>query len=286
MDRVDSSYGRLASAWSQGLPGRTDVLAGASRSAIQGLSGATSNWANGSGSLAEVQQPINTASVPWVLVARPIARAPAVFDCGLLSSTEDSDRIYRVDSVVVESLDHLVLRCGAQTPRVLVVDGGLLASAQAAELSHFRRRLVAAKILLAWDRQPPNAFDQAVRIRARGSISWTPSAGNLSRALDALLAGEIWFPRHVFQSIYKQLLDADRAVEPTHAPVAADAPESSAASAPPLTQREAEILALMRYGLTNKQMAERLDISINTVKTHLAHVFEKRRLKRRRQTLP
>jgi DNA-binding CsgD family transcriptional regulator len=39
----------------------------------------------------------------------------------------------------------------------------------------------------------------------------------------------------------------------------------------------------MRRGMTNKQMAERLDISVNTIKKHLASVFEKRGLHGRRQ---
>src|SRR5579872_5179360 len=44
---------------------------------------------------------------------------------------------------------------------------------------------------------------------------------------------------------------------------------------PPLTHREREILALLADGLGNKQIAARLDISINTVKTHLEMLFDK-----------
>ena len=46
-------------------------------------------------------------------------------------------------------------------------------------------------------------------------------------------------------------------------------------SAPVLTQREREILALLADGLGNKQIAARLGISTNTVKTHLELLFEK-----------
>ncbi len=41
---------------------------------------------------------------------------------------------------------------------------------------------------------------------------------------------------------------------------------------------------LMRRGLTNKVIATRLGISVNTVKKHLSSVFDKRGLHRRRQT--
>jgi len=62
------------------------------------------------------------------------------------------------------------------------------------------------------------------------------------------------------------------------APVAARAPtrirsESSAATT--LSRREQEVLALLADGLVNKQIAARLGISTNTVKTHLELLFEK-----------
>jgi DNA-binding NarL/FixJ family response regulator len=42
-----------------------------------------------------------------------------------------------------------------------------------------------------------------------------------------------------------------------------------------LTNREREILALLADGLANKQIAARLGISKNTVKTHLELLFDK-----------
>jgi two-component system nitrate/nitrite response regulator NarL len=61
------------------------------------------------------------------------------------------------------------------------------------------------------------------------------------------------------------------------APVGTRAPtrirsESSAAT---LSRREQEVLALLADGLVNKQIAARLGISTNTVKTHLELLFEK-----------
>ena len=52
---------------------------------------------------------------------------------------------------------------------------------------------------------------------------------------------------------------------------------TSAETATPtvLSNREREILALLADGLVNKQIAARLGISPNTVKTHLELLFEK-----------
>ena len=42
-----------------------------------------------------------------------------------------------------------------------------------------------------------------------------------------------------------------------------------------LTAREAEILALLSEGLSNKEIAAQVDISYDTVRAHLRHIYEK-----------
>jgi DNA-binding NarL/FixJ family response regulator len=53
----------------------------------------------------------------------------------------------------------------------------------------------------------------------------------------------------------------------------------------PLSQRELELLALLRTGSTNKEIADRMFISVNTVKTHLQHLFGKLDVSNRTQAL-
>ena len=48
-----------------------------------------------------------------------------------------------------------------------------------------------------------------------------------------------------------------------------------------ITPRELEILALIAAGLSNREIADRLFVSENTVKTHSSHLFEKLGAKRR-----
>jgi DNA-binding CsgD family transcriptional regulator len=52
-----------------------------------------------------------------------------------------------------------------------------------------------------------------------------------------------------------------------------------------ITPRELEILALIAEGLSNKEIAERVNVSENTVKTHSSRVFDKLGARRRTQAV-
>jgi len=64
---------------------------------------------------------------------------------------------------------------------------------------------------------------------------------------------------------------ARRVVEAFHQPVKT----SPATDEVKLSKRETEILELLCEGLANKEIADRLDISVETVRVHLKHVYEK-----------
>lgn len=52
-----------------------------------------------------------------------------------------------------------------------------------------------------------------------------------------------------------------------------------------ITEREYEVLCMIDQGLSNKEVAEKLFISQNTVKTHLSNLYIKLDAKRRTQAL-
>jgi len=52
-----------------------------------------------------------------------------------------------------------------------------------------------------------------------------------------------------------------------------------------LSARELEVLQLMAGGLSNRQIAERLFVSLNTVKTHTSNLFLKMEVERRTQAI-
>jgi DNA-binding NarL/FixJ family response regulator len=52
-----------------------------------------------------------------------------------------------------------------------------------------------------------------------------------------------------------------------------------------LTQRESEVLVLLSEGLSNKEIADRVGISYDTVRAHLRHIYEKLHVRGRTQAV-
>lgn len=53
----------------------------------------------------------------------------------------------------------------------------------------------------------------------------------------------------------------------------------------PLSEREFEILDLLKQGKTNKEISADIFLSVNTVKTHLLHIYEKLDVKNRTEVM-
>jgi NarL family two-component system response regulator LiaR len=56
-------------------------------------------------------------------------------------------------------------------------------------------------------------------------------------------------------------------------------------ASPPLSRREQEVLELMAAGLSNQEIADRLFVSLSTVKTHSSTLFSKLDVRRRTQAV-
>lgn len=52
-----------------------------------------------------------------------------------------------------------------------------------------------------------------------------------------------------------------------------------------LSKREIEVLELLSQGLSNQEIADRLFVSLNTIKTHISNIYQKLNAKRRTQAI-
>ena len=91
---------------------------------------------------------------------------------------------------------------------------------------------------------------------------------NLAKGVPAILNGELWFSR---KDLMKCILDSNSDNQ-----LAMELKAS-------LTTREREILILIASGINNSQIAENLNISRNTVKTHLYNIYNKIKVPNRLQ---
>jgi len=52
-----------------------------------------------------------------------------------------------------------------------------------------------------------------------------------------------------------------------------------------LSQREVEVLELLSQGYSNQEIADKLFVSLNTIKTHISKIYQKLNAKRRTQAI-
>lgn len=127
--------------------------------------------------------------------------------------------------------------------------------------------------------------------------SWDADPGQAARALEAGAAGYVSKTLGARQllSALEQVHGGATVVE-TGLPDAADAPQpapSSNGDRPDdwigrtvgLTYREAEVVALISDALTNVEIAERLHLSVNSVKSHIRSAYRKMSVERRSQAM-
>ena len=120
-------------------------------------------------------------------------------------------------------------------------------------------------VIFSWNLQP-GLVDGAIARGAHGYLSKALSAEDLVKGIEAVAQGEIV---RELRPLDEQLLDRGEWPGRRHG----------------LTQREAEVVALITQGLTNQEIADRAYISINSVKTYIRTAYRKIGVTRRSQAV-
>jgi DNA-binding NarL/FixJ family response regulator len=116
-----------------------------------------------------------------------------------------------------------------------------------------------------------NEFVQAMKLGTSGIVLKQTATDLLIKSIRKVHAGEIWLDSHTTAAVIRQFVSSEDVPPPPHAAPAA--PRERERS--PLSQREREIVALVAQGFKNKEMAEKMFISEQTVKNHLHNIFDK-----------
>jgi DNA-binding NarL/FixJ family response regulator len=107
----------------------------------------------------------------------------------------------------------------------------------------------------------------------------------LFAALGAWLGRRLLAPRERVVVVREPAPAVESAPAPEPDPPTVIVPPPTPAPGVALTRREQEILELIAAGLSTREMAERLGVSENTVKSHASRLFDKLGVRRRTQAV-
>jgi DNA-binding NarL/FixJ family response regulator len=136
------------------------------------------------------------------------------------------------------------------------------------------QRLQAAKnktrVIVLTASDDKNEFVQAMKLGTSGIVLKQTATELLIKSIRKVHAGEIWLDSHTTAAVIRQFVANDDSPAPSAGQSSPRERERS-----PLSQREREIVALVAQGFKNKEMAEKMFISEQTVKNHLHNIFDK-----------
>ena len=106
--------------------------------------------------------------------------------------------------------------------------------------------------------------ERALRAGARGYVRKVDVAGKVMTAIRKVLAGDVYVNEEIAATLLNRISSGKRA--------------ESEAPVERLRDRELQVLRSIGQGLSNREIAERLFISVKTVESHREHIKEKLRL--------
>lgn len=159
-----------------------------------------------------------------------------------------------------------------------VVDATLADGDGCALATELKRACPDVKVVLLADCEDQDKFILAVRSGVEAYLVEDRPLEWLLTAIHAVLAGRLFYDPTVCAVAVKRLMSAS-------ALVPADAGELVLDLAG-LSIRERQVVELVSRGMTNKEIAAELSISISTTKTHIGRIFKRLGISSRRELLP
>lgn len=158
----------------------------------------------------------------------------------------------------VQELDPDVLLLDLRMPNL---DG--LAALQALQQTNKRTRVI---VLTA--SEDKNEFVQAMKLGCSGIVLKQTAPDLIVKSIRKVHGGEIWLDSHTTAAVMRQF---STGLESS----GSNSTAKGGRERSPLSTREREIVALVAQGYKNKEMAEKMFISEQTVKNHLHNIFDK-----------
>jgi DNA-binding NarL/FixJ family response regulator len=162
--------------------------------------------------------------------------------------------------------------CLREKPGLLVVDLFLPGLHGLEIVKIVREKLPATRILVLTSHPDGELPAQLIRQGVHGFVDKTAPLSYVLQAVESVMKGGMFFAANVPPRAGEPGVGSMRA---RPAPAGPPPAAPSLAAAKTLTQREIEIAQLVTDGLSSKEIAARLDLSVRTVEKHRANIMDK-----------
>lgn len=189
-----------------------------------------------------------------------VAHRYALFSQALAALLEQAN--FEVVGVAID-LATLSKLTKEQQPNLLLLDAKI-EGADVSALRSLSSLAQGAGVAVLLDPESIEDFFPSMGAGVSGYLSKTLDREKLADSLRLMAKGEVVISREMAIS----LAEASTRTGPTHEP---------------LTEREVQVLGMVGTGATNKEIAEQLIITENTVKVHLRNILDKLHLRNRQQ---
>jgi DNA-binding NarL/FixJ family response regulator len=122
------------------------------------------------------------------------------------------------------------------------------------------------RVIVLTASEDKNEFVQAMKLGCSGIVLKQTATELIVKSIRKVYSGEIWLDSHTTAAVMRQFASPADAL----GGMGGKSRERS-----PLSTREREIVQLVAQGYKNKEMAEKMFISEQTVKNHLHNIFDK-----------
>lgn len=169
--------------------------------------------------------------------------------------------------VVAEACDgrEVIEKVRELSPDVVVLDLRMPDMDGLAAMRALREAGNRTKMLVLTGSEDKDKYVQAMRLGCSGIVLKKTAPDLIIKSIRKVHQGEIWLDSHTTAAVMRHFAS----------PAEPAVPDGRGRERAPLSNREREIVGLVAQGHKNKEMAEKLFISEQTVKNHLHNIFDK-----------
>jgi len=163
--------------------------------------------------------------------------------------------------VIAEAADGVecISKLEEVTPDVLLLDINMPNMNGLEVLQKMKEKRIKVKVLVLTIHSEVEYLLKAVDIGVNGYLLKDSESAELKKAINAVANGENYIQPSLIPVLNAKMIDRDKDIVKIES----------------LTKRELEVLKNLSYGMYNKEIAEKLDISERTVKNHISNIFKK-----------